>query len=87
MSIWIILHEYKESVTPHLVTCRGKPTEATAEKVAGKDFKPRAGDTIRIIGPYDPESIPEIGKRRSHEEKPVTEPDPEPFDPFEEEDE
>ena len=84
MSIWIILHEYPEGVTPHLVRCRGKPNKTHAKKVAGKDYTPRAGDTLRIIGPYEHDGIPEISKRKRHEELPEEE-EPEPFDPFEEE--
>jgi hypothetical protein len=85
VSIWIILHEYAESVTPRLVECRGKPTQAQAKKLVGKEFKPRAGDTIRVIGPYDPNTIPKIGKRRRREEVVEPEPDTDPFDPFEDE--
>lgn len=82
MSIWIILHEYAEGVTPHLVRCRGKPGQTHTKKIAGKDFTPRAGDTLRVIGPYEYDGIPEVGKRKRREEEP--EPGPEPFDPFEE---
>lgn len=84
-AVWIIMHEYEEGASPRLVKCRSKPTQAQAKKIVGKDFKPRAGDTIRVIGPYDWDSIPELGKRRGRKEEPEPEEDPEPFDPFEEE--
>lgn len=70
MSVWIVLHEYTESVTPYLIRCRGKPSMSAVKKIV-KDFKARSGDTIRIIGPYDWDSIPELGKRKSSEGKPT----------------
>lgn len=79
-TIWIVLHEYKEGVSPYLVRCKGKPTEGQAKKIV-EDFKARSGDTIRVIGPYVYDAIPEIGKRRGSAQ-PMEEPE-EDFDPFE----
>ena len=83
VSIWIILHEYKESASPYLVKCHVKPTQEQAKKVVGKGFKPRSGDTIRVIGPYDPDTLTVVGKQRKRRrEEPVKEEYD--FDPFEE---
>ena len=84
MNIWIILHEYKEGASPQLVQCHVKPTQDQAKKIVGKGFKPRSGDTIRVIGPYDSDSITVVGKRRKRRVEESAKPEYD-FDPFEEE--